>query len=83
MNIARMGMRGDGNLNLTFRRPFVKKVTYFVSMLMVAVSTAGAMVVGQSYAASGVEKTSCVTTTDYNALTPKQLEELQQSIFNG
>jgi hypothetical protein len=64
----------------------VNKVTYAVSMLLVALATAGAMVVGQSYAADsqgGCAKGNAVTTIDYNALTPQQLEQLQLERSGG
>lgn len=67
----------------------MKKVSYVVSMLLVAFSTAGAMAVGQSYAASGTAaqdtcaKGNAVTTIDYDALTPEQFEALQLDRSGG
>ncbi|MFL6621087.1 MAG: hypothetical protein ACJ8NR_00480 [Sulfurifustis sp.] len=61
----------------------MKKSTFVVSMLLVALSTAGVMLVGQSYAASGAEPGNCVTTIDYSKLTPQQLQELQKSFVSG
>lgn len=62
----------------------MKKSTFVVSMLLVALSTAGATLAGQSFAASGAEKpTNCVTTIDYSKLSPQQFQALQQSLIGG
>lgn len=68
----------------------MKKTTYVVSMLLVALSTAGAMLAGQSYAASGAEQQgaaakqgNCVSTINYDALTQQQFDDLVQSLSGG
>ena len=52
----------------------MKKVSFVASMLLVALSTAGAMVAGQSFAEPA--KSNCVSTYDYSKLTPAQIKEL-------
>jgi hypothetical protein len=54
----------------------VKKVPYIASMLLVALSTAGAMVVGQSFAAQS-DKAPCTDTSKPQAMSD-QSSELQR-----
>jgi hypothetical protein len=55
----------------------VKKVSYVASMLLVALSTAGAMVIGQSFAAQN-DKTPCVDTSKSQAKSDPKSDESQK-----